>query len=303
MTRALYHTEVFLRGHLLNPFWHSRLQRRRHRGKVIASAVMRYLDDMIMPLPAASSMELTAKKEETDKQKIFSIWLQGEQSAPKIVQVCWKSIKANLRGNQELVILDAKSLFDWVDIPEHVVRKWKNGKMRAAHFTDIVRLALLARYGGVWMDATDYLPAPLPDEILEQDFFVYIGGDTIRGQYAFIQNCFICAKAGNPLICRWLDAVCAYWKKEDGAIDYFIHQLIFRKLIETDREAAALFQKMPKKVQDPTHQLWFTYGNATYNEKEWHRIVSEAIFQKTEYKSAMASDPKPGSFAEHLLKS
>ena len=54
-------------------------------------------------------------------------------------------------------------------------------------------------------------------------------------------------------------------------------------------------------VQDPTHVLWFGYGDKPYDEDLYHSICSKALFQKMNYKSPSATSPVPGSFADHLL--
>ena len=39
---------------------------------------------------------------------------------------------------------------------EEIVEKWKRGIIGPAHFSDLIRLELLVRYGGYWIDATVY---------------------------------------------------------------------------------------------------------------------------------------------------
>ena len=153
------------------------------------------------------------------------------------------------------------------------------------------------------MDATDYLDAPLPEWLWESGFFVYQGGDTLKGAYAGIQNCFIRGAQGNYLLKVWREAVRAYWDAEGTAIDYFIHQLLFEAAVQANPRAAALYAEMPSRIQDPTHVLWYRYADQPYDKDLLHAICAEALFQKTNYKSSAATDPIPGSFADHILAS
>ena len=228
------------------------------------------------------------------------MWLQGEAAAPEIVKACWRSIRAN--SSRELVVLDSSSLPDWIELPGHVTDKWRRGLIRPAHFTDICRVALLHRYGGYWMDATDFLPMELPEWMDRQDFFVYMSGERQRGWYSFIQNCFIRGRRGNYLLALWLNAMEVYWEHENSAIDYFVHQLLFRKAVESDPEAGRLFAAMPRIVQDPTHTVWFENASRPFDPELFRTLTSAAAFQKTEYKSSDASSPVPGSFADALMK-
>ena len=330
MTRGRFSTKacIVLRGHVLNWPWRSRLERRRARGAATRDAVCAYLDRYVpeflgMPYTPAADTGQTAPygsgqpvpdspgqtapgnpiqpvSGDSCKERIFSIWLQGEQSAPDIVKACWRSIRAN--SSRELVVLDSGSLGDWIELPPHVTDKWRRGLIKPAHFTDICRVALLYRYGGYWMDATDFLPAELPEWIDDRDFFVYMSGERLRGWYAYIQNCFIRARRGNYLLALWLNAMLVYWSHEDSAIDYFVHQLLFRKAVESDTRAAELFAAMPKIVQDPTHELWFGNASKPFDPELFRSLTAAAAFQKTEYRSSDAVSPRPGSFADAMMK-
>ena len=151
------------------------------------------------------------------------------------------------------------------------------------------------------MDATDYLDAPLPDWLWEADFFVYQGGDALSGAYGGIQNCFIRAAKGAYLLKVWREAIRAYWAAEDSAVDYFVHQLLFGLSVEANPRAAALYAAMPSLVQDSTHRLWYDYADKPFDETLLHTVCTEALFQKTDFKSASAANPVPGSFADHIL--
>lgn len=287
---------MVLKGHIFNPPWGSRLERRRRRGEAISKAVERYLDKYI---PAFSEVPEDVNVPEQDKERIFTIWFQGEEAAPELVKACWRSIRTHC--TQELVVLDAKTVFDWIELPEYVVEKWKAGKIRPAHFADICRIELLYRYGGLWMDATDFVFAPMPQWLMDLDFFVFMSGNTQRGSYSYIQNCFIRGRKGNYLLKAWREAVLAYWKNEDSTIDYFVHQLIFKKVVQNNKKAAECFAKMPSVNQDPTHTIWFGHASDPYDEVLFNELASAAVFQKTEFKSETAKNPEPGTFAEKLI--
>ena len=295
MRRLLYDLRVALFGHLLNPLWLSRLERRRVRGRAIRKAALAYLR------PYASTVRDIPEEhpDHAESRRVFTLWLQGMEQAPPLVAACLDSIRRN--AGAELVVLDGQTLFDWIDLPEEIVRKWKVGKMKAAHFADICRVELLYRHGGLWMDATCFLDAPLPEWLWEADFFVYQGGDTLKGAYGGIQNCFIRGAKDAYLLKVWRAAILAYWAAEDSALDYFVHQLLFSLAVEANPRAAALYAEMPALVQDPTHALWYDYADQPFDEVLLHEICAKALFQKLDYKFPSASNPVPGSFADHLL--
>ena len=291
-----YLRTVVLGGHLFNPPWQDRLERRRRRGRAIREAAAAYLAPYAHA--ACDLPEEPCLKDEP--RRIFTLWMQGEDKAPALVKACLGSIRSH--AGCEVVVLDGRSLSDWITLPPYILELWKSGRMKAAHFADICRIELLYRYGGVWMDATDYLPAALPEWLWEEDFFVYRGGDTLRGSYAFIQNCFIRGAKGAYILKVWREAVFAYWAHEDKAVDYFVHQLLFGFAVSGNPRAAALFSAMPQYPQEPTHRLWHGSADLPYDAQLFDEICRGALFQKTDYKSPSARSPRPGSMADHLLR-
>lgn len=295
MRRLRYIVRVALGGHVFNWLWRSRLERRRVRGRVTQKAAMAYLH----PYAVAVREVPEEKVDHAEPRRVFTLWLQGEEQTPPLVRACLDSIRK--QSGAEVVVLDARSLSDWIDIPGTILRKWKDGRMGAAHFSDFCRVELLYRHGGIWTDATDYLDAPLPEWLWEADFFVYKGGDVATGAYAGIQNCFIRGAKGAYLLKIWREAILAYWEKEDRPVDYFVHQLLFSLAVKENPRAAELYAAMPSLVQDPTHVLWFGHADDPYDEDLFHSICSQALFQKMNFKSASATSPVPGSFADHIL--
>lgn len=295
MRRLRYIARVVFEGHVCNWPWRSRMERRRVRGRVIGRAAEAYLK----PYAQVVHDVPESLPDHREPRRIFTLWLQGEQQAPPLVRTCLDSIRRH--SGAELVVLDGRTVSDWIDLPALVVRKWESGKMKAAHFADICRVELLYQYGGVWMDATDYLDAPLPEWLWEAEFFVYRSGETLSGAYAGIQNCFIRAAKDSYLLKVWREAIHAYWEKEDSPMDYFVHQLLFMLCVRENARCAQLFAAMPQLVQDPTHVLWYQYADQPFDEALLHAICAEALFQKTHYNSASASNPVPGSFAARLL--
>lgn len=305
--RVAASAKIVLFAHILNPLFLSREARSRRRGEVISRAVDKYLDSYVPvirsvsaagPLPSDSVCGSCCRQDEPER--IFSIWLQGEESAPEIVKACLASMRRNC--TQEVVVLDERTVWDWISLPQTIIRKWREGKIRPAHFSDICRVALLYRYGGIWFDATDFVARPVHERVMNEDFFIYMSGDSVNGRYSYIQNCFFRAKKGNYILKAWLETMLEYWRREDSPVNYFIHQMIFRKVVESSPLAGELFARMPHVNQDATHELWWGHRDEPFDQAVFDRITSSAVFQKTEYKSASSRKPIPGSFADVMIR-
>lgn len=288
---------ILVFGHIFNPLLWKRGRRSRNRVEIVKKTVDRYLDSYV---PFICSVKKDADNVQEKPERIFSIWLQGEENAPDIVRACFRSIRHNC--TQELVVLDKDTILEWIDLPDYIIRKWERGRIKPAHFADICRVELLYRYGGIWLDATAFVTNPIPQWVLDEDFFIYLSGNMLNGYYAFVQNCFFRAKRHNYIVKVWREAIFEYWRQENSVIDYFMHQMIFRKVVECNPLARKCFERMPHIIQDPTHELWWKHKDDPFDSAVFEGITASAVFQKTEYKSASAKNPIPGSFADVMMK-
>ena len=103
------------------------------------------------------------------------------QHAPLLVKRCVDSVYENF-PEFDIRIIDEKNMLSYIDIPDYVLRKWKNGIIPNAQFSDIIRILLLAQYGGTWIDATVYCTGnEKAEKLLQNSLFTYTG--------AYICNC------------------------------------------------------------------------------------------------------------------
>ena len=287
---------LLVEGHLLNPVWDGEERHRARRCKAFGRILMDYMRKNW--LQAAADVPVTPVIRNDSEERIFTLWLQGEEQAPDIVKSCFASIRKHC--TQPLVILDGETVFDWITLPEAIVEKYKAGKIKPAHFADICRVELLHTYGGYWLDSTCYVSAPIPAWITEHDFFVFMAGEKVHGNYSFIQNCFIRARKGNYLLEAWRAMILDYWLHEDRRVDYFQHQVMFRTLVTYNATASKLFGEMAQLDQYPTHLYLYEYKDLPYDEKVLLKVAEEGFFyQKTSYRDL--ENIVPGSFADHLV--
>lgn len=287
---------LLVEGHLLNPVWDGEERHRARRCKAFGRILMDYMRKNW--LQAAADVPVTPVIRNDSEERIFTLWLQGEEHAPDIVKSCFASIRKHC--TQPLVILDGETVFDWITLPETIVEKYRAGKIKPAHFADICRVELLHTYGGYWLDSTCYVSAPIPAWITEHDFFVFMAGEKVHGNYSFIQNCFIRARKGSYLLEAWRAMILDYWLHEDRRVDYFQHQVMFRTLVTYNATASKLFGEMAQLDQYPTHLYLYEYKDLPYDEKVLLKAAEEGFFyQKTSYRDL--ENIVPGSFADHLV--
>ena len=296
LSRTFALCDIIVRAHILNWFWRDRKKRRAVRCAVLENAIPRYFQRY---LPAAAAIPERKVVKDDKGEKIFTLWLQGEDKAPPLVKACFRSIRRHCK--QELVVLDEKTIFDYITLPPEIMEKRRAGKIKHAHFADICRVELLYEHGGIWLDSTCFVTEPIPDWIIEQDFFVYMAGNKVGSPYSYMQNCFIRSRKGAYLLDAWRAMMLDFWMHENHSFDYFMHQLLFKTLVQNDLRAKKYFAKMPHVEQDPTHALWWRYGAKPFNKKIFDDVTSGAFFQKTSYKSPWVKNVESGTFADAMI--
>lgn len=118
---------------------------------------------------------------------IWTAWLQGKSQMPYAVNKCVQSM-INNSGDYKVIVITLDNLEDYLNVDAEIIDLLHNHKISAAHFTDYIRMKLLFTYGGVWMDATQFLIKPLPSEIWNYDLLVWntVFDVTNRNVYASI---------------------------------------------------------------------------------------------------------------------
>lgn len=294
LDRLYYVTKVLLKGHILNPFWWERSRRRDRRCNVAGAEIPKYFKKY---LHAVDSVKDVPAIKNDKNEKIFSMW-GWNPITPPMIDACFRSMRANCK--QDLVIINEKNIDDYIDLPGYIIDLHNNDKMKNAHFADIIRIEVLHNNGGIWLDSTDFVTSPVPQNIIDEDFFVYMAGH-VGSPHGYIQNCFIRSRKNAYLLEAWRAMIFEFWKK-DTRFDYFMHQLMFKSIVENNERAKKYFAKMPKIDQDPTHVLWYFYSDKPFNKEIFDKITADAFFQKTAWKHPQAQNPTPGSFADAMIK-
>ena len=86
---------------------------------------------------------------------IWIFWYQGLENAPKLVQRCYEQI-LQIPTDYKVILLTKENINEYIKIPDFILKKLEKKKITITHFSDILRVALLKEYGGIWADATLY---------------------------------------------------------------------------------------------------------------------------------------------------
>lgn len=220
---------------------------------------------------------------------IWQCWFQGKEKAPALVKTCLQSVEKFKRDKQKVVIITAKNYTDYVSLPSFIIEKWEKGIISHAQLSDILRINLLAKYGGYWIDATCLLTAPIPKWIETCPIFMYRAYG--KFDFTFIQSCFIHANTNNPIILAWCFSMEQLWKKEKKLLHYFQLHLMFKALVYTNSLAKEEFLKMPAFSEKETQTLMdFILQGAPYSTKAFETIKKKSFIHKLTYKEDIPNE-------------
>lgn len=254
----------------------------------------RYKKKIVKYLKISESLQNIEEKSEY----IWILWFQGFENAPEIIQTCYRSVQDYAkRSGKILMTLDESNLFDFVTLPEFIIDKWKLGIIGDAHFSDLCRLSLLSKYGGIWIDSTVLLTGDIDNMILESDLFVF-QASPLDISSTKISNWFIYSKyPNNKIIDSMKLTLLNFWRKNNKIGDYFIFHLFFSLLIESD-ELKGEFDKCLYQSNIYPHLLYKRI-NKNYNESEYLSIIKMTSIHKLTYKNL---DKKSGTFYQYILE-
>lgn len=214
----------------------------------------------------------------TIPKKIWFLWYQGLSEAPLVVKKCYESWQ-QYNPDWEVIFLDENNLTDYIT---PALPKEKLCQLSKTLQSDLIRVELLSKYGGVWADATSLCRVPLDgwlEEYTQAGLFAFIYKTRSHG---WIFSWFLATEQSNPIIVKMQLTFVAFFRDNEfyhnGRIakkriaflklflnrkykttkfwsswivrkifkvyPYFIFHFIFANVINSDKELLKLYKTM-----------------------------------------------------------
>ncbi len=140
---------------------------------------------------------------------IWIYWDKGLNNAPNVVKTAYQSWKS-MNPDYDIRFLDETNVQKYFDFKSLFFRLTID--IGIAHKSDFIRMYLLSRYGGVWVDSTTFCWKPLSQwintETEECGFFLF--KQDISRKDRQIKNWFIASSRGNPITVSMLKYLSEY---------------------------------------------------------------------------------------------
>ena len=144
--------------------------------------------------------------------RAWGFWAQGAEDLHPVIGLCLDSWRKN-GGFDQIDILDAASVFDFLSresLPGNFA------KLPVQIQSDLVRLGVLDKYGGVWMDASTLVTSEVMPWVDSRaghsGLFMFQNPGRGKGGRRF-ETGFIAARQGHPFISDWLQQMVRFFKR------------------------------------------------------------------------------------------
>ncbi len=252
----------------MNRFWESFLD------------VVRHYEDM----------PIYPKGEENAPTTPATIWLywNNPSDMPQMVRSCISLIRKNSNGCS-VVVVSEDTVGDYLQLDDVVWEKYRAGKISRTHFSDIVRIALLYHYGGVWMDCTMLLTRPLPSVVVTSDFYTNRLGvkDDVNVCAGRWSTFFMACHRHNLMMRATLDIFVEYWKRYDDIVDYVWMDYIFNLLYDHIPSVREMLDAVP--CNNPDIWILQTMIAKPFSKERFDAFFSDAsrFLYKLSYKDSV----------------
>ena len=235
---------------------------------------------------------------------LWTLWLQGdsEDAQPEVVRMCLKNLKRNC-GSHTLKVLTKDNYLDYADIPGYIIDKLESGQISYTHFSDLLRVCLLLKHGGMWMDATIFTTKKIPEGIFDRNFF------TVRHAYKNVRNVskerwtgFLQASESNSILSDFVyHFFLEYWKNQKILIHYLLIDYVYALAYNEIPACRKILDDVP--LNNPDLYNLDDLMSSKFDENLYKKLTADTMFfkltwKKTYKKSVLGNE----TFYGHLLQ-
>lgn len=218
---------------------------------------------------------------------IWFCWLQGENEMPKYVKLCYEAIKQN--NSRKVNLITMANYNKYIELPNYITEKIQKGVFSYTFFSDILRVNLLYKYGGLWSDSRILTTKSINEEYFNYKFF------TIKNKPQnnwYVSNYrwtvgFMACPPHSPILEILKDVFSTYVKNEDFLLDYFLMDYVIAIAYENNNEIKKILDIIPYNNEaffilgSNKNQVLNTLQNTTlyllpkYNKSEFEKVLND----------------------------
>lgn len=214
---------------------------------------------------------------------IWVCWLQGFDKAPELAKLLVAQIEKQANGHP-IHHISLDNYKQYVELPHHVVSKYERGRMPQQQFADVLRAALLAQHGGLWVDTSMYITQTIPEEVFTAPIYNVKGIQPNRTREAVVcdftkwQAYFIASQPGSVTYSFITDCFLKYWDHYDTLIDYFLFSYLAKIAREDLPGGKAEYAAVPENNSACEWLCEYLMDGYPYNEQIYDDMLHSSTF-------------------------
>lgn len=202
---------------------------------------------------------------------IWVFWAQGYDSMPDLVLKCIETMKKN-NGNAQVILLTAENFEKYATLPKWIVNKFRNGIINPMYLSDALRFNLLKNYGGLWLDATDFVIDEITDDYFSD--LCTVSGLSDDEHFFIAEGRWHTALFGgtkNHPLFQFMDSFFSnYWKENDESVDYFMTDYALEYAYQNNIGNFREYIDLNKGKIDPQFVDLQPHLNDLFNSEQWN---------------------------------
>lgn len=218
--------------------------------RYVLNYLFHLLDPLISEFNNTEEEKLQTRNRYDGNDTIWVCWLQGMQHAPEIVKQLIANIeKQNL--NHTINVVTYENYTKYCTLPPKFLSAYNKNNLPPQAFADMLRITLLSKLGGVWVDGTMLLVHPLPEEVFSLPTYCVKGIDpNFKGSNRVIGSsewqAYLISSTPNSVTYSFMyRALCSYFDATSDMIDYFLISYINWIARNYVRAAAQEYEMIP----------------------------------------------------------
>lgn len=228
-----------------------------------------------------------AQTPRTENIPVWCCWWQGCNQMPELVQMCNTRLCQLIpSGEAELHMITKDNYQEYVSIPPYIIQKFESGKMSITALSDVLRVALLAQYGGFWIDSTVFISERFPVEFIRNSFYTQRMFDPVKWKHEACKGRWcgflMGGREGNIIFLLLRDAFFTWWETHDSVIDYVILDYF---LLAGYKNLPAIQEQIDNvPINNPDVFEMYKVLNEPYAPELYARLTNNTNLHKLTYK-------------------
>ncbi len=258
------------------------------------------VDEILSPLleQYENTLDESIRMKEDEKIPVWCCWWQGEEQMPELVKMCHTRLKQVIPQDiAELHLITINNYRDYVELPTHIIEKFERKIITMTTMSDVLRFALLEKYGGYWLDATLFFTGDIPNEYFSGNFYcqrMVSNIDVAKREACRCNWCgFSLAGPKGNIVFRYMsDAFSRWWAHYDTIIDY----VLIDYMLWSGFKAVPAIHKVIDAVPDNNEDIFEMYKvlNQPYSDELWERLTKRNAMHKLTYKMELHKETADG---------